>query len=51
MYRITFYSYSKALGEGFYNTELHRDMASANLRAMALGWQIYSVEIAEKVEG
>ena len=44
MFKITFYSYSKVLKKSFYNVEMHKSMEDANLRAMALNWQICKVE-------
>jgi len=42
--RVTFSSFSKVLKKTFLNVELHRSMADARLRALALGWQIAKVE-------
>ena len=42
--RVTFTVFSKVLKKTFVNVELHRSMADANLRALALGWQIAKVE-------
>lgn len=44
MIKVTFYCYSKILNKGFHNVEIHKSLADANLRAMALMWQIESVE-------
>ena len=44
MIKVTFYVYSKILNKEFRNVELHRSMADANLRALALNWQIESAE-------
>jgi len=44
MFRVTFYVFSRVLNKEFRNVEIHRSMADARLRAMALGWQIESVE-------
>jgi hypothetical protein len=44
MLKVTFYVYSKILNKEFRNTEIHSSMANANLRALALNWQIESVE-------
>lgn len=44
MFRVTFYVFSKVLGREFRNVEIHRSMDDARLRALALGWQIESVE-------
>lgn len=44
MLKVTFWSYSKLLGKGWFNVEMHRSMADAQLRAMALNWTIHSVE-------
>ena len=42
--RVTFYVYSDILKREFINVELHRSIADARLRALALGWEIQSVE-------
>jgi hypothetical protein len=42
--RITFTVFSAVLKKSFTNVELHRSIADARLRALALGWQIASVE-------
>lgn len=44
MFKITFYCFSTILNKGFVNVEIHKSMADANLRAMALNWTIQSVE-------
>lgn len=44
MIKVTFYVYSKILNKEFRNIELHKSMADANLRALALNWQIELVE-------
>ena len=44
MIKVTFYVYSKILNKEFRNVELHKSMADANLRALALNWQIESAE-------
>lgn len=44
MLKVTFYVYSKILNKEFRNTEIHSSMANANLQALALNWQIESVE-------
>jgi hypothetical protein len=42
--RVTFSSFSKVLKKTFTNIEFHRSMDDARLRALALNWQIASVE-------
>ena len=42
--RVTFYYYCNILKREFINTELHRSEADARLRALALNWQIQSIE-------
>jgi hypothetical protein len=44
MFKVTFYVYSKILNKEFRNTEVHKSMDDARLRALALMWQIESVE-------
>lgn len=44
MFKVTFYVYSKILNKEFRNVEIHKSLADANLRALALMWQIESVE-------
>lgn len=46
MLKVTFTSYSKILKKDFVNIEIHRSMADANLRALALNWNIAKVEEA-----
>jgi len=46
MLKVTFTSYSKVLKKDFVNIEIHRSMADANLRALALNWNIAKVEEA-----
>lgn len=46
MLKVTFTSHSKILKKSFENVELHRCIEDANLRALALGWRIKSVEAA-----
>lgn len=45
MFKVTFYVYSKILNKEFRNVEIHKSIADANLRALALNWQIELVEI------
>ncbi len=40
---VTFYVFSTILKKEFRNVELHRSMADATLRALALGWTIEKV--------
>jgi hypothetical protein len=44
MFKVTFYVYSKILNKEFRNLEVHKSMDDARLRALALMWQIESVE-------
>lgn len=44
MIKVTFYVYSSILKKEFRNIEIHKSMADANLRALALGWTIEKVE-------
>ena len=44
MFKVTFYVYSKILNRECRNVEIHKSMADAQLRALALLWQIESVE-------
>lgn len=44
MFKVTFYVYSKILNKEFRNVEVHKSMDDARLRALALMWQIESVE-------
>jgi hypothetical protein len=44
MFKVTFYVYSKVLNKEFRNIETHKSMDDARLRALALNWQIESVE-------
>ena len=44
MFQVTFYVYSKILKKEFRNVEIHKSLADANLRALALNCQIESVE-------
>jgi len=44
MFKVTFYVYSKILNRECRNVEIHKSMADAQLRALALMWQIESVE-------
>jgi len=44
MLKVTFYVYSQLLKKEFRNIEIHTSMANANLRALALNWQIEKVE-------
>lgn len=44
MFEVTFYVFSTILNKEFRNVETHKSMADANLRALALGWQIESVK-------
>jgi hypothetical protein len=44
MFQVTFYVFSTILNKEFRNVEIHKSMADANLRALALGWQIEFVE-------
>ena len=44
MFQVTFYVFSTILNKEFRNVEIHKSMADANLRALALGWQIESVK-------
>ena len=44
MIKVTFYVYSKILNKVYRNIETHKSLADANLRALALGWQIESIE-------
>ena len=44
MFQVTFYCFSRILNKGFVNVEIHKSMADANLRALALNWQIESVK-------
>jgi hypothetical protein len=46
MLKVTFAVDSKLLKKSFVNVELHRSMADANLRALALGWRVVKVEAA-----
>lgn len=46
MFKVTFRSFSKVLNKEFFNVELHRSMADANLRALALNWTIVKTEAA-----
>lgn len=46
MLKVTFYVFSKILNKEFRNVEFHKSLANANLRALALGWQIEKVEQA-----
>jgi hypothetical protein len=46
MLKVTFRSYSKVLRKEFFNVEIHRSMADAKLRALALMWEISKVEAA-----
>jgi hypothetical protein len=46
MFKVTFSVDSKILKKTFVNVELHRSMADATLRALALGWRIVKVEAA-----
>ncbi len=43
--RVTFHVFSKILNKEFRNTEYHRSLDDARLRAMALNWSIESVEV------
>lgn len=42
--KVTFYSYSNILKKGFTNIEHFNEKQDYKLRAMALNWQIVSVE-------
>lgn len=42
--RVTFWVFAPVLNREFTNVELHRSMADARLRALALGWTITKVE-------
>jgi hypothetical protein len=44
MFKVTFYVYSKILNKECRNVEIHKSMDDARLRALALMWQIESVE-------
>ena len=44
MFKVTFYVYSKILNKECRNVEIHKSIADANLRALALMWQIESIE-------
>jgi hypothetical protein len=44
MFKVTFYVYSKVLNKEFRNIETHKSMDDARLRALALNWQIESIE-------
>jgi hypothetical protein len=44
MLKVTFYVYSKLLKKEFRNIEFHTSMSNANIRALALNWQIEKVE-------
>ena len=44
MFKVTFYVYSQILNKEFRNIEPHKSMDDARLRALALNWQIESVE-------
>ena len=44
MFKVTFYVYSQILNKEFRNIETHKSMDDARLRALALNWQIESVE-------
>ncbi len=44
MFKVTFYVYCKVLNKEFRNIETHKSMDNARLRALALNWQIESVE-------
>jgi hypothetical protein len=44
MFQVTFYVFSTILNKEFRNVEIHKSMADANLRALALNWQIESVK-------
>ena len=44
MIKVTFYVFSKILNKECRNVEIHKSIADANLRALALGWQIESIE-------
>jgi len=44
MFKVTFYVYSKILDKEFRNVEIHKSIDDARLRALALMWQIESVE-------
>jgi hypothetical protein len=44
MFKVTFYSYSKILKKEFRNIEIHKSIADAELRALALFWHIEKIE-------
>lgn len=44
MFQVTFSSYSKVLNKSFINVEIHKSLDDARLRALALNWQIQSIE-------
>lgn len=44
MFKVTFYVFSKVLNKEFRNIETHKSLADANLRALALNWQVESIE-------
>ena len=44
MFKVTFWCFSKILNKEFRNIEVHKSLADANLRALALNWQIEKVE-------
>lgn len=46
MLKVTFKYVSFSSKKEFFNTELHRSMEDANLRALALNMQIWKVEAA-----
>lgn len=42
-FTVEFYGYAKSSGKTYIITEQHRSAADANLRALALNWQIKSI--------